>query len=58
MMDSVLLLGTGLLMAFVSWIVWSFFGSETPSVIAILLLVGVSADNYRLRRRLRDKEKR
>jgi hypothetical protein len=58
MMDSVLLLATGLLMAFVSWIVWSFFGIETPGVIAILLLVGVSADNYRLRRRLRDKEKR
>jgi hypothetical protein len=57
-MDSVLLLATGLLMAFLPWMVWDFFGSETPSVIAIRLLVGVSADNYRLRRRLRDKEKR
>lgn len=57
-MNAVLLLATGLLMTFVSWMVWNFFGSETPSVIAILLLVGVSADNYRLRRRLRAKEKR
>jgi uncharacterized membrane protein YfcA len=58
MMDSVFLLVTGLLMAFVSWAVWSYFGSDTPSIIVTLVLIGVAADNFRLRRQLRAKDKR
>lgn len=58
MMDSVLLLAAGLVMAIASWAVWNYFGSETPSIIALLVLVGVAADNVRLRRLLREKDKR
>jgi uncharacterized membrane protein YfcA len=57
MMDSVLLLAAGLLMALVSWLVWSYFGSDTPSIIAVLLLIGAVAANLRRRRQLRTKDK-
>jgi uncharacterized membrane protein YfcA len=57
MMDSVLLLAAGLIMAFVSWAAWSYFGSDTPSIIVTLVLIGVAADNIRLRRQLRAKDK-
>jgi hypothetical protein len=55
MMNSVSLLGAGLIVALLSWIFWHYFGGDTPCAIVTIALVGVTADNARLRRQLREK---
>lgn len=55
MRDSFLLLGAGVIFASLGWAFWHYLGSDAPAVLAALALVAVTADNFRLRRQLRQR---
>lgn len=54
--DQLLLLAAGLGCAFVAWAIFHFAGDQAWLLIVTLTLIGVSADNARLRRRLRRRD--
>ena len=56
MKDPLLLLATGAGISVVAWAFWHYFGSDAFSTLNTVVLVGVVADNFRLRRQLREKE--
>lgn len=53
MKDSLLLLATGAGVSLVSWAFWHYLGNDALSTLNSIFLVGVVADNFRLRRQLR-----
>jgi hypothetical protein len=53
MKDALLLLVTGVACSFFSWAFWHLLANDALNVVITLALVGVVADNYRLRRQLR-----
>lgn len=53
MKDTLLLLATGVACSLVAWAFWHYLGNEAFSTLNTLVLVGVVADNFRLRRKLR-----
>lgn len=56
MRDSISLLGAGIIFALLGWAFWHYLGSDAPSALATIALV-VAADNVRLRRQLRKRDK-
>lgn len=56
MRDSISLLGAGVIVAFLAWVFWHYLGSHAPCALATIALVAVTADNARLRRKLRNKD--
>jgi hypothetical protein len=53
MKDRLLLILAALVMAAVAWSFWHYLGQDAWPVLLLLALVSVIADNYRLRRTLR-----
>jgi hypothetical protein len=53
MKDSLLLLTTGAGVSLVAWAFWHYLGNDALSTLNTVVLVGVVADNFRLRRQLR-----
>ena len=53
MKDSILLLITALVVAASAQFFWSHMGEEGFAFLNFIFLVGLMADNYRLRRRLK-----
>jgi hypothetical protein len=58
MKDSLLLLATGAGASVVAWAFWHYLGSDGFSVLNIIFVIYISADNFRLRRQLREKKPR
>ena len=58
MKDSLLLLATGVGASVVAWAFWHYLGSDGFSVLNIIFVTYISADNFRLRRQLREKKPR
>jgi hypothetical protein len=58
MKDSLLLLITGLGMALTSWAFWKYGSNDALSVFASVGFACAVADNVKLRRQLREKEKK
>jgi len=58
MKDSLLLLATGAGASVVAWAFWHYLGSDGFSVLNIIFMIYISADNFRLRRQLREKKPR
>ncbi|BDT58383.1 hypothetical protein MasN3_18770 [Massilia varians] len=56
MRDSLSLVGAGIVAAFLAWAFWHYLGSHAPCALATIALVAVTADNARLRRKLRNKD--
>jgi hypothetical protein len=56
MKDSLLLLATGAGASVVAWAFWRYLGNDGFSVLNILFVVYISADNFRLRRQLRERQ--
>lgn len=56
MKDALLLLATGVACSVVAWAFWHYLGNDAFSTLNTLVLVGVVADNVRLRRQLRAKQ--
>lgn len=56
MRDSISLIGAGVIVAFLAWVFWHYLGSHAPCALATIALVAVTADNARLRRKLRNKD--
>lgn len=52
--DSFLLLLAGIFCAGLAWVFWYFLGNDGFVVITLISILGLGADNYRLRRRLHD----
>lgn len=55
MKDSLLLLALGAGVSFVAWAFWHYLGNDALSTLNTVVLVGVVADNFRLRRQLRER---
>lgn len=53
MKDSLLLLATGIGCSFAAWAFWHYLGNDAWGTLLTITLVGVVADNARLRRQLR-----
>jgi hypothetical protein len=53
MKDPLLLLATGVGVSLAAWAFWHYLGSDAFSTLNTVVLVGVVADNVRLRRQLR-----
>jgi uncharacterized membrane protein YfcA len=53
MKEALLLLATGVACSLVAWAFWHYLGNDAFSTLNTLVLVGVVADNVRLRRQLR-----
>lgn len=53
MKDLLLLLVTGAGASLIAWAFWHYLGSDGFSVLNILFVICISADNFRLRRQLR-----
>jgi hypothetical protein len=53
MKDSLLLLATGIGVSLASWAFWHYLGNDALCTLTTIMLVGVVADNMRLRRQLR-----
>lgn len=58
MKDSALLLIAAASFGVLSWGIWHYFRADAPSVISMLMVIGLIADNARLRRLLRSKRHR
>lgn len=56
MKDFVLLLVTGAGVSLFAWAFWHYLGNDAACILTTVVLVGVVADNARLRRRLREKQ--
>jgi hypothetical protein len=56
MKDSLLLLTAGTGVSLVAWTFWHYLGNDALSTLNTVVLVGVVADNFRLRRQLRERE--
>lgn len=54
MRDSLLLLATGVACSLAAWAFWHFLGNDAWGTLITITLVGVVADNARLRRQLRE----
>lgn len=54
MKDGILLLLTGLVVAGLSWAFWHFLGADAMNVWMTIMLAGIAADNFRLRKKLRN----
>lgn len=57
MKDSLLLLATGLGLALTSWVFWKYGSNDALSVFMTVGFVCVVADNVKLRRQLREKQR-
>ena len=55
MKDALLLLATAAACSSGAWVFWHYLGNDAFGTMTTLALVGVVADNFRLRRRLRVK---
>lgn len=55
-MPVISLLATGITAAFLGWAFWHYLGGHAPCALATITLVAVTADNARLRRKLRNKD--
>lgn len=55
MKDNVLLIMTALFCSGLAWAFWHFLGNDALSVLLSIALLSVTADNFRLRRKLRGK---
>jgi hypothetical protein len=53
MKDSLSLLATGAGVSLIAWAFWHYLGNDAFSTLTTVVLVGVVADNFRLRRKLR-----
>jgi hypothetical protein len=53
MKDALLLLATGAGVSLIAWAFWHYLGNDALSTLTTVVLVGVVADNFRLRRKLR-----
>jgi hypothetical protein len=53
MKDSILLLATGAGASLASWAFWHYLGNDALCTLTTVVLVGVVADNVKLRRELR-----
>lgn len=53
MKDSLILIGTAILLAVIGWALWYFAGREGFGMFSSLALLLLLADNFRLRRKLR-----
>jgi len=53
MKDSLLLLVTGAGISLIAWAFWHYLGNDAFSTLTALVLVGLVADNFRLRRQVR-----
>jgi hypothetical protein len=53
MKDSLLLLVTGVGISLAAWAFWHYLGNDAFGTLTTIILVGVVADNVRLRRQLR-----
>jgi len=53
MKDSLLLLATGVGVSLAAWAFWHYLGNDASCTLTTVVLVGVVADNVRLRRQLR-----
>lgn len=53
MRDSLLLLATGAAISLAAWAFWHYLGNDAFGTLTTVVLVGVVADNVRLRRQLR-----
>lgn len=58
MKDSLLLVLVAVLFALIGWAFWHFLGENGFSIISTLALLAVLGDNIRLRRKLRDAQRR
>jgi hypothetical protein len=56
MKDSLLLLATGAGVSLIAWAFWHYLGNDALSTLTTVVLVGVVADNFRLRRKLRARQ--
>jgi hypothetical protein len=56
MKDFLLLLATGVEVSIVAWAFWHYLGNDAFSTLTTIVLVGVVADNARLRRQLRTRQ--
>ncbi|MES2739672.1 MAG: hypothetical protein V4754_01770 [Pseudomonadota bacterium] len=54
MKDSLLLLVTAVVCSGLAWAFWHYLGNDAISTLVTLSLIGTVADNFRLRRRLRE----
>lgn len=55
MKDSLSLLATAAVVSSAAWAFWHYLGNDALSTFTTIVLVGVVADNVRLRRQLRTK---
>ena len=55
MRDALLLLATGAGASLIAWAFWHYLGNDGFAALNSLVLVGAVADNFRLRRRLRER---
>ena len=53
MKDALLLLVTGAGISLIAWAFWHYLGNDAFSTFTALVLVGLVADNFRLRRQVR-----
>jgi hypothetical protein len=53
MKESVLLLVTGAGISLAAWAFWHYLGNDASCTLLTIVLIGVVADNARLRRQLR-----
>lgn len=58
MKDQILLLLSALACALGAWAFWHFLGTDAFAVLMALALVSAVADNVRLRRKLRETQRR
>jgi hypothetical protein len=58
MKDQILLLLSAIACAFGAWAFWRYLDDEAVVVLMMLALVSTVADNLRLRRKLRETERR
>jgi hypothetical protein len=56
MKDSLMLLVTGVACSLLAWAFWHYLGNDAIGTLNTVALVGVVADNFRLRRQLRSKD--
>ncbi|KTB71837.1 hypothetical protein [Pseudomonas syringae] len=53
MKDSIALLATAVVMAFLAWLFWSSLGQDAFAVLGALMVVVLFVDNARLRRQVK-----